>query len=342
MTRNRARKQAVRAAAGEGGYARTARMHAEGSRAIHTADVQRTAVQAFHQAGWPTESDGFPEGGQWSAYAGPVWSLLSRPGTGDTEAHPDDADHHDLTITPAFTFIAPPISINTGEAMVLEVPGDTPPPELVSQMSAAVARARESEIAKLVIDAQCAICGNSYPARYLLAPPAPQELTVCPALARAVPLFRTGHAGRPLPWDRQQPRRPRSGSLLHPGGGSPGRRRSAGLGHPTLTPRARSSGGRAGPDGLQALVSAGSWAFPAAAWPGVGSTPGRSARCLRPSIPLRIGRPPDVRPLRGAGWSGACGGPWPAKRRFRRALDGALRRHPLGLHRRPKPSPAYC
>ncbi|MFE4423732.1 hypothetical protein [Streptomyces sp. NPDC056817] len=125
MTRNRARKQAIRAAAGEGGYARTARLHGEGSRAILAADVQRNAVQAFRQAGWPTESEDFPEGGQWSAYAGPLWSLLSRPSGTDTDAHPDDADHHDLTITPGFTFIAPTISINTGEAMVLKVPGDT-------------------------------------------------------------------------------------------------------------------------------------------------------------------------------------------------------------------------
>ena len=71
--------------------------------------------------GWPTESENFPEGGQWSAYAGPVWSLLSRPSGMDTDAHPDDAERHDLTITPGFTFIAPAISINTGEAMVLKV-----------------------------------------------------------------------------------------------------------------------------------------------------------------------------------------------------------------------------
>ncbi|MFF9410791.1 hypothetical protein ACF1B0_35520 [Streptomyces anandii] len=181
MTRNRARKQAIRAAAGEDRYARTARLHAEGSRAILTADVQHNAVQAFRQAGWPTESENGPEGGQWAAYAGPVWSLLSRPGGTDTDAHLDDADHQDLTVTPSFTFIAPAISINTGEAMVLKAPGDTPASELVSQVSAAVARARASEIAKLVNDAQCVICGDSYPARYLLEPTAARELAVCPS-----------------------------------------------------------------------------------------------------------------------------------------------------------------
>ncbi|MFF9496544.1 hypothetical protein [Streptomyces flaveolus] len=181
MTRNRARKQAIRAAAGEGGYARTARLHDEGSRAVLTADVQRTAVQAFRGAGWPTESEDFPEGGQWSAYVGPVWSLLSRPGGDDEDAHPDDAEHHDLTAPPAFTFIAPPISINTGEAMVVEVPGDTPASQLVSQVSAAVAKARAGEIAKLVDDAPCAVCGDPYPARHLLAPTAAREVTVCPS-----------------------------------------------------------------------------------------------------------------------------------------------------------------
>ncbi|TWD17726.1 hypothetical protein FB570_111339 [Streptomyces sp. T12] len=66
--------------------------------------------------------------------------------------------------------------------MALKVPSDTPPSELVSQVSAAVARARESEIAKLVNDAQCAICGDSYPARHLLTPTMAQELTVCPCV----------------------------------------------------------------------------------------------------------------------------------------------------------------
>ncbi|MFJ6686296.1 hypothetical protein [Streptomyces werraensis] len=191
MTRDRARKQAIRSAAGGDGYARTARMHAEGSRAVLTADVQRNVVQAFRQAGWPTENDGFPEGGQWSACAGPVWSLLSRPGGTNWDAHPDDAERHDLTITPEFTFTAPLISINTGEAMVRKVPGDTPPPELVSQVSAAVARARGHEIAKLVDDAQCAICGDRYPARHLLAPTAAQEVAVCPSCVFDGDLFGT-------------------------------------------------------------------------------------------------------------------------------------------------------
>lgn len=180
MTRDRARKQATRATA-DGRYARADRMNKEAVRSILTADVQRDMIAAFREAGWPAESDSFPEGGQWSGYPGPVWSLLSRPGEAPLEADPDDADRHDLTVAPEFTFIAPRISINSGEAMVLKQSGSANPAELVKAVSASLATARRQEIGKRADDDSCAICGDNYPADHLLSPTSTETLTVCPS-----------------------------------------------------------------------------------------------------------------------------------------------------------------
>ncbi|WP_030237530.1 hypothetical protein [Streptomyces sp. NRRL S-350] len=192
MTRDRARKMATRAAA-NGSYARAARI-AKDTPNILTEDAHRRMLGAFGAAGWPTASDGFPEGGQWDGYPGPLWSILTRPDQEIWDADPDDGDQVDLTIVPEFTFIAPRISLNSGEAMVHRVPATTSPTDLVTEVSAALAQAREREIAKLTDHAACTICGDHYPARHLLAPTAKDELTVCPAcvfdgdlLARAHP-----------------------------------------------------------------------------------------------------------------------------------------------------------
>jgi hypothetical protein len=180
MTRNRKKKLAVRAEADGGSHARAARVHASAPKVILTADVQSSLVRAFEAAGWPVESDGFPEGGTWTGWLGPVWSMLSRPGRWDSEADPDDPDRYDLTAVPELTFITPRIPINTGEAMVLQLPGTTPGAELVGKVSEELARARAAELGKLVNDANCSLCGDSYPSAHLLPPTESDRLLVCP------------------------------------------------------------------------------------------------------------------------------------------------------------------
>ncbi|MFE0460426.1 hypothetical protein ACFW1A_14385 [Kitasatospora sp. NPDC058965] len=153
-------------------------------------------ISAFSAAGWPVESDGFAEGGQWAGYPGPLWSLMSRPSQEDWDADPDDADRVDLTAVPEFTFIAPRISINTGEAMVHRVPATTGPADLVAEVSAALAQARGQEIAKLADAASCSICGDRYPKQHLLAPTTSDKLTVCPACVFDGDLFAAAHPTR--------------------------------------------------------------------------------------------------------------------------------------------------
>ncbi|MCX4783891.1 hypothetical protein [Streptomyces sp. NBC_01264] len=179
MTRNRKKKLAVRAEAGEGSHARAARIHASEPRDILTADIQQGLVRSFGAAGWPVEHDGFPEGGVWTGWLGPVQSLLSRPGAADSEADPDDADQYDLTVVPELCFISPKIPTSR-EAMVLELPGTTPGADLVRQVSEQLALARAAEVSKLINSATCALCGDSYPSAHLLPPTESDRLLVCP------------------------------------------------------------------------------------------------------------------------------------------------------------------
>lgn len=182
MTKNRKKKLAVRAEAGAGSHARAARLHQAEPGAILTADIQDRMVAAFAAAGWPVENDGFPEGGTWTGWLGPIWSMLSRPTDSDwhSDAHPDDPDHYDLTAVPELCFITPKIPINNGEAMVLKLPGTTPPRDLVRQVGESLARARATRFSTLASDAGCSLCGDRYPSAHLLPATDSDELLLCP------------------------------------------------------------------------------------------------------------------------------------------------------------------
>ncbi|MGW1362937.1 hypothetical protein ACWCQP_36715 [Streptomyces chartreusis] len=180
MTRNRKKKLAIRAEAGDGSHARAARLHASVPREILTADIHDRLISAFTAEGWPVENDGFPEGGIWTGWLGPVWSMLTRPGGSDTEADPDDPDYYDLTTVPELTFIAPKSPIANGEAMALTLPGTTPLADVVRAVGEELGRARAAKAGALVTDAQCALCGDRYPAAHLLPATDRDHLALCP------------------------------------------------------------------------------------------------------------------------------------------------------------------
>ncbi|MFE5974310.1 hypothetical protein ACFQ64_19375 [Streptomyces sp. NPDC056460] len=180
MTRNRKKKLAIRAEADGSSHARAARMHTPPPTEILAQDVQTALIGAFRGAGWPVESENFPEGGTWSGWLGPVSSSLSRPGAYDLMADPDDPYHHDLTVVPEVCFISPRIPINSGEKMVVRLPGTTAGPDLVAKVSKELGRARGSETAKLVNDSACALCGDRYPAAHLLPATDSDRLLLCP------------------------------------------------------------------------------------------------------------------------------------------------------------------
>ncbi|WP_332758411.1 hypothetical protein [Streptomyces sp. MT206] len=180
MTRNRKKKLAIRAEADGGSHARAARLHTPAPKEILTADLHDRLINAFQVEGWPVETDGFPEGGIWTGWLGPVWSMLSRPGGTDTEADPDDPDHYDLTTVPELTLITPKIPINSGEAMVLTLPGTTPLTDIVHTVGEELGRARASKVDELVNNAQCSLCGDRYPAAHLLPATEHDRLLHCP------------------------------------------------------------------------------------------------------------------------------------------------------------------
>jgi hypothetical protein len=179
MTRNRKKKLAIRAEADDGGHARAARLHASAPREILTADIQSRLIAAFEAAGWPVENDGFPEFGTWTGWLGPVGSTLRRPRDWDSDAHPDDPDHYDLTTVPQLTFITPKIP-HTRESMVLKLPGTTPDAELVRTVREELARARATQVGKLADNAACSLCGDRYPAAHLLPSTESDRLLLCP------------------------------------------------------------------------------------------------------------------------------------------------------------------
>ncbi|MEW1760552.1 hypothetical protein AB0393_29070 [Streptomyces cyaneofuscatus] len=180
MTRNRKKKLAIRAEANGTGNARAARLHTPPPNEVLTADVQERLIGAFAAEGWPVENDGFPEFGRWAGWMGPVGSTLSRSKDfGSDDAHPDDPDHHDLTVVPELTFIAPKIP-HTREAMVLELPGTTPSAEIVRTVRDELGRARAAEVGKSTRKATCSLCGDRYPTGHLLPSTESDELLLCP------------------------------------------------------------------------------------------------------------------------------------------------------------------
>ncbi|MFI6688362.1 hypothetical protein [Streptomyces sp. NPDC050485] len=180
MTRNRKKKLAIRAEADGGSYTEAARLHASTPQEILTADVHNRLMDAFKAAGWPVENDGFPEYGTWTGWPGPVWSMLSRPQDWHSEAHPDDPDHYDLTAVPELTLITPKIPINTGEAMVLRLPGTMPAADVVRAVREELTRTRAAKVGELVNNAACSLCGDRYPAAHLLPSTDSDRLVLCP------------------------------------------------------------------------------------------------------------------------------------------------------------------
>jgi len=185
MVRDRARKQAVRAAQGADAYARVQR---QTGRRFSVAQVNADLLAAFEDAGWPVSAGAErADGGMWSSYPGPSWVLLSRRGFAHAEGRedfdPDDPGQADLSVAPTVTFNAPAAVGLAGEFVSVEVPGDQAPARVVEQVSRHLAQARAKAVAAAGSDAQCALCGEDYPAAYLLRPSVADELAVCPACA---------------------------------------------------------------------------------------------------------------------------------------------------------------
>lgn len=179
MTKDRARKMAVRAAAAGGGHARAARLHA-GS----TAQLHLDLARAFRAAGWPVEVEkNLLERGRRIMFPGPAHLEISRGFSSDPDFDPDDPDQADQDEPPTISCTAPPApdfdrpTYVDFEVTAAGISAD----ELVRRTAEQVAAGRARALAELVNDAECAICGDAYPRRHLLDATAARDLSLCPA-----------------------------------------------------------------------------------------------------------------------------------------------------------------
>jgi hypothetical protein len=189
MTRDRARKRAIRARMAETGESYTAARRRVGggwpkvlARRLH-ADL----VAAFRGAGWPVEVEPRPQHGQYYAFPGPVWLSLGRAGPFDPfddDGDPDDEVRVDLT-RPLEVHVTAPHLAGPDDRFRVEatLEGDRPVEELAASVARLVAEGRSIAVSAVVDDAACAICGDRYPDEHLLTPTEHEGLAVCPACA---------------------------------------------------------------------------------------------------------------------------------------------------------------
>lgn len=184
MTRDRKRKQAVRSAAATNGesYVRAARrMNRDGSPTpILTTAVVDDLVAAFRTAGWPVEVEpNLMEGGTRWLFAGPTHATVTRESNSfGQDFDPDDADQADLDVPPAVHFGAPSLG---DPCISVTASGEEPCARVVERLDRALAQERSRALKEAIDDTRCAVCGDRYPLRHLLAPTDSEELLVCPA-----------------------------------------------------------------------------------------------------------------------------------------------------------------
>jgi hypothetical protein len=199
MVKDSARKKAARAYAQATGvpYTTAARRTSCNGSELSTADVYTALMEALQAAGWPVESETFPENVEYRGYAGPARLTVGRAyqvySFGLDDPDPDDGDRLDLSQPPRVEMGAP--LIEEGFEVHSEVNGDRPVAEMLAEMVRMVTDGRARAVAELADHRACAICGDLYPAEHLLAAAGSDRLLLCPACAFDGDVFQTvGHA----------------------------------------------------------------------------------------------------------------------------------------------------
>jgi hypothetical protein len=192
MTKDRARKRAIRAQMAETGesYMAAGRRlsgSSEGGRAAVLArQLHADLVVALRRAGWPVEVEPRPQHGQYFLFPGPVWLSLGRAGPFDSfddDADPDDEYRVDLTRPLQLNVSAPYLAVDDVFRVEATLEGDRPADELVAALAGLLTDGRAEAVRAVTNDDACAICGDRYPTRHLLAPTENERLAVCPACA---------------------------------------------------------------------------------------------------------------------------------------------------------------
>lgn len=196
MTRDHRRKKAVRAHAAETGRtyldADNSLRNSRSGTAVLAARLRDDLVAALEAAGWPVVVKHNPQFHALPVYAGPAVVHVTRtaePHSASTgDEHPDDPDVFDLDAPLRVTVWAPLTTEYSEELKRVvgvdahEIPADRPLAEIVAEIDRAIAEARRRDIADTPANAECGICGDSYPADGLIQPTRVQ-VSVCPCCA---------------------------------------------------------------------------------------------------------------------------------------------------------------
>lgn len=196
MTRDHRRKKAVRAHAAVTGRtyldADTSLRASRSGTAVLAAQLRDDLVAALEAAGWPVVVEHNPQFHALPVYAGPAVVHIARtaePSSASTgDEHPDDPDVFDLD-APLRVTVWAPLTVEYSEELkrvvgvdAHELPADRSAGEIVAEIDRVVAEARRRDLADTPANAECGICGDSYPADGLIQPTR-VEVSVCPCCA---------------------------------------------------------------------------------------------------------------------------------------------------------------
>ncbi|MBG0818404.1 hypothetical protein [Planomonospora sp. ID82291] len=187
MTRDRARKQAIRRRSRASGepYA-AARRHLQRAATpaareiVRARDLHTDLAAAFRMDGWPVEMEAAVEFGEYLSYFGPLCVVISRNDQRVSWSGDEDPDDAALDLTrPPMVFMAAP-SEPFARIVEFTLPGDLPAAELVAQARQLLAAGRSAALAAVCDDSTCSICGEAYPRAHLLTPSRAVEMLLCP------------------------------------------------------------------------------------------------------------------------------------------------------------------
>jgi hypothetical protein len=196
MVRNDARKHTARAYAAATGisHAAAVRQTRHSPDGFSTLGVHTSLMEALQRAGWPVEFETVPENVEYRGYAGPVRFTVGRADQvnsfGGNDPDPDDGSSLDLSRPPHIEMAAP--LIPTGIEAHSEIAGDQPTADVITEVGRMLTDGRARAVRQAANQADCAVCGDSYPRSHLMAAAGKDELPLCPVCAFDGDVFVTG------------------------------------------------------------------------------------------------------------------------------------------------------
>lgn len=139
--------------------------------AILCADLHDRLAAAITKAGWTNSNEGLHEG-TYTQYPALSNLYVSRTHDGGSHFHgldPDDPYEFDLATPPEVVFTTPFIEEDATPAVgEVTIPGHLPTEEILKKVERTLRSTRAESIRRSHLNAECVICGSSYPERHLI------------------------------------------------------------------------------------------------------------------------------------------------------------------------------